>query len=81
MERCGWCLCNEKMVKYHDEEWGVPVHDDRKQFEYLMMKVMQCGLNWNMMIQKRDIIKGCGRILSRAPVHNHGRNDYITVIH
>ena len=44
MERCGWCLCNKKMVKYHDEEWGVPVHDDRKQFEYLMMKVMQCGL-------------------------------------
>ena len=33
MERCGWCLCNKKMVKYHDEEWGVPVHDDRKQFE------------------------------------------------
>ena len=54
MERCGWCLCNEKMVKYHDEEWGVPVHDDRKQFEYLMMEAMQCGLNWNMMIQKRE---------------------------
>ncbi len=30
MERCDWCLCNEKMIKYHDEEWGVPVHDDRK---------------------------------------------------
>ena len=44
MERCGWCLCNEKMIKYHDEEWGVPVRDDRKQFEYLMMEVMQCGL-------------------------------------
>ena len=40
MERCGWCLCNEKMVKYHDEEWGVPVHDDRKQFEYLMMEAI-----------------------------------------
>lgn len=59
MERCGWCLCNEKMVKYHDEEWGVPVHDDRKQFEYLMMEAMQCGLNWNMMIQKREIFREC----------------------
>ena len=59
MERCGWCLCNEKMIKYHDEEWGVPVHDDRKQFEFLMMEVMQCGLNWNMMIQKREIFRGC----------------------
>ncbi len=43
-----WCLMNEKMKKYHDTEWGVPVHDDRKQFEFLMMEVMQCGLNWNM---------------------------------
>ena len=59
MERCGWCLCNEKMVKYHDEEWGVPVHDDRKQFEYLMMEAMQCGLNWNMMIQKREVFRTC----------------------
>ena len=59
MERCPWCMCNEKMIRYHDEEWGVPVHDDQKQFEFLMMEVMQCGLNWNMMIQKRDIFKSC----------------------
>ena len=52
MERCPWCMCNEKMIRYHDEEWGVPVHDDQKQFEFLMMEVMQCGLNWNMMIGK-----------------------------
>ena len=31
MERCSWCLCNEKMIKYRDEEWGVPLYDDRKQ--------------------------------------------------
>ena len=42
MERCPWCMCNEKMIRYHDEEWGVPVHDDQKQFEFLMMEVMQC---------------------------------------
>lgn len=59
MERCPWCLCNEKMIRYHDEEWGVPVHADRKQFEFLMMEVMQCGLNWNMMIQKREIFRKC----------------------
>ncbi len=59
MERCSWCLCNEKMIKYHDEEWGVPLYDDRKQFEFLMMEVMQCGLNWNMMIQKREIFRKC----------------------
>lgn len=59
MERCRWCLCNEKMIKYHDEEWGMPLHDDRKQFEFLMMEAMQCGLNWNMMIQKREIFRKC----------------------
>ena len=59
MERCPWCLGNEKMIRYHDVEWGVPVHDDRKQFEFLMMEVMQCGLNWNMMIQKREIFRSC----------------------
>ena len=59
MERCPWCLGNEKMIRYHDEEWGVPVHDDQKQFEFLMMEVMQCGLNWNMMIQKREIFRSC----------------------
>lgn len=47
------------MIKYHDEEWGVPLHDDRKQFEFLMMEAMQCGLNWNMMIQKREIFRKC----------------------
>lgn len=59
MERCNWCLSNDKMVKYHDEEWGIPLHDDGKQFEFLMMEVMQCGLNWNMMIQKREIFRQC----------------------
>ena len=59
MERCIWCLCNEKMIRYHDEEWGIPAYDDRKQFEYLMLEVMQCGLNWNMMIQKREIFREC----------------------
>lgn len=47
------------MISYHDEEWGVPLYDDQKQFEFLMMEVMQCGLNWNMMIQKREIFREC----------------------
>lgn len=59
MERCGWCMKNEKLRKYHDEEWGVPLHDDRKQFEFLMLEVMQAGLNWNMILQKREIFRRC----------------------
>jgi DNA-3-methyladenine glycosylase I len=59
LPRCPWCDLTEKMMRYHDEEWGVPVHDDRKQFEFLMLEVMQCGLNWNMMIEKREIFREC----------------------
>lgn len=59
IQRCTWCLCNDAMTKYHDEEWGIPLHDDVKQFEFLMMEVMQCGLNWNMMIVKRKIFRTC----------------------
>ena len=57
--RCGWCLINEPMIQYHDSEWGVPSHDDGKHFEFMLMEVMQCGLNWNMMIQKREIFRKC----------------------
>ena len=59
MNRCPWCLINELETKYHDEEWGVPVHDDGKQFEYLMMEVMQCGLSWDTVLKKREIFRAC----------------------
>ena len=59
MNRCPWCLMNEREMKYHDEEWGVPVHDDRKQFEHLMMEVMQCGLSWDTVLKKREIFRAC----------------------
>lgn len=75
MERCPWCLENEKMIRYHDEEWGVPVHDDRKQFEFLMMEVMQCGLNWNMMIQKREIFRNCFDNFDFDKVADYGEAD------
>ena len=75
MERCSWCMCNEKMIRYHDEEWGVSVHDDRKQFEFLMMEVMQCGLNWNMMIQKREIFRNCFDNFSFDKVASYGEED------
>ena len=59
MNRCPWCLINELEIQYHDEEWGVPVHDDQKQFEYLMMEVMQCGLSWDTVLKKREIFRAC----------------------
>lgn len=58
-KRCPWCCDGGLNQKYHDEEWGIPLHDDRKQFEYLMMEVMQCGLNWTLMLKKREIFRQC----------------------
>ena len=57
--RCKWCLENELLLDYHDCEWGVPLHDDKKHFEYLTLEVMQCGLNWLMMLKKRNVIRDC----------------------
>jgi DNA-3-methyladenine glycosylase I len=63
------------MIRYHDEEWGVPVHDDKKQFEFLMMEVMQCGLNWNMMIEKREIFRECFADFDYDRVAEFGEED------
>lgn len=59
MPYCNWDLTSPVNQRYHDEEWGVPLHDDYKQFEFLMMEVMQCGLNWDMMMKKREIFRAC----------------------
>ena len=54
MARCEWGEYEENK-KYHDEEWGIPLHDDRGQFEFLMMEVMQCGLSWGL-IRKNNFV-------------------------
>lgn len=59
MKRCAWCCDHGIVQKYHDEEWGIPLHDDRKHFEFLAMEVMQCGLNWTMMLKKRELFRTC----------------------
>ncbi len=54
-KRCEWCLSgNELYVQYHDEEWGVPVHDDRRQFEFLTLESAQAGLSWATVLNKRE---------------------------
>ncbi|NQW24095.1 MAG: DNA-3-methyladenine glycosylase I [SAR202 cluster bacterium] len=53
MNRCDWAA-NELMITYHDEEWGVPLHDDRRLFEFLILEGAQAGLSWNTILQKRD---------------------------
>jgi DNA-3-methyladenine glycosylase I len=52
--RCGWCGTDPLYVAYHDEEWGVPVHDDRVLFEFLILEGAQAGLSWLTILRKRE---------------------------
>ncbi len=52
--RCAWPTDNPLMIKYHDKEWGVPVHNDRKLFEFLLLEGFQAGLSWNTILKKRE---------------------------
>jgi len=52
--RCPWTGDFAPMIQYHDEEWGVPLHDDRKLFEYMVLDAFQAGLSWRTMIAKRE---------------------------
>ncbi|MFH1589359.1 MAG: DNA-3-methyladenine glycosylase I [archaeon] len=54
MKKCNWCLGNELMEKYHDEEWGVPLHDDQKLFEFIILEGAQAGLSWQTILNKRE---------------------------
>jgi DNA-3-methyladenine glycosylase I len=51
--RCGWAK-GERYIQYHDEEWGVPVHDDRTLFEFLILEGAQAGLSWRTILNKRE---------------------------
>ena len=52
--RCGWCMKFDQYIKYHDEEWGLPVHDDRTHFEFLILEGAQAGLSWSTILKKRE---------------------------
>ncbi len=54
MKRCHWVTTGQDYIDYHDKEWGVPVHDDRIHFEFLVLESAQAGLSWLMILRKRD---------------------------
>ncbi len=52
--RCGWSQGSELMINYHDTEWGLPLHNDRKLFEFLVLDCFQAGLSWEIVLKKRE---------------------------
>ena len=57
MKRCKWTGNDPLLIEYHDKEWGVPLFDDDRQFEFLSLEVMQCGLSWMTVLRKRDVMR------------------------
>ena len=53
-QRCEWCLKDDLYINYHDKEWGLPVHDDRILFEFLILEGVQAGLSWHTVLKKRE---------------------------
>ncbi|MGH8509395.1 MAG: DNA-3-methyladenine glycosylase I [Gammaproteobacteria bacterium] len=53
-ERCPWALSDDLYIRYHDTEWGVPVHEDRRLFEFLVLEGAQAGLSWLTVLRKRE---------------------------
>ena len=54
VNRCKWCLSSHLYIKYHDTEWGVPVYNDTKIFEFLLLETFQAGLSWITILTKRE---------------------------
>ena len=69
--RCGWAR-NELAIRYHDEEWGVPVHDDRQWFEFITLEGAQAGLSWDTILRKRDAYRRAFREFDPARVAKFG---------
>ena len=68
MQRCSWAEGDPLMLVYHDREWGVPVHDDRLLFEFLVLEGAQAGLSWMTILQKRDAYRKAFKSFDAARV-------------
>lgn len=58
LKRCSWCNLNNKLyIKYHDLEWGIPIHNDKKLLELLILELFQAGLSWEIILNKREAFR------------------------
>ncbi len=74
-KRCPWCLGSPAYVRYHDTEWGVPVHDDRTLFEFLILEGAQAGLSWSTILAKRENYRRAFAGFDAARIARYGARD------
>ncbi|MEK6945418.1 MAG: DNA-3-methyladenine glycosylase I [Nanoarchaeota archaeon] len=75
MKRCEWPGQNELMIDYHDKEWGVPLHDDRKLFEFLVLDAFQAGLSWEIVLKKRKGFENAFDNFNPVKIARYGEKD------
>ncbi|WP_129596903.1 DNA-3-methyladenine glycosylase I [Anaerophilus nitritogenes] len=80
MKRCSWCKNDKIYIKYHDEEWGVPVFDDNKHFEFLILESAQAGLNWLTILKKRENYKKAYENFNPVTVANFNNKKFEELI-
>jgi len=74
MKRCDW-VYDDIHIKYHDTEWGVPLHNDRKLFEFLVLDSMQSGLSWKIILNKRNSFRKAFHNFDPKKISNYSEND------
>jgi DNA-3-methyladenine glycosylase I len=77
--RCGWAR-NDLAIRYHDEEWGVPVHDDRRWFEFVTLEGAQAGLSWDTILRQREAYRSAFREFDPVRVAKFGDRDVTRVL-
>ena len=79
-KRCPWARINSLQAAYHDREWGVPVHDDRRLFEFLLLEGAQAGLSWNTILMKRENYRKAFAGFDPRRVARFGRRQRIALL-
>ena len=75
-KRCEWVGQNSLMIKYHDKEWGVPQHNDRILFEYLLLDTFQAGLSWSIILNKRKNFKKAFSNFNIRKISKYTKKDF-----
>lgn len=79
-QRCPWCEKDELYLRYHDGEWGVPVHDDRLLFEFLVLEGAQAGLSWHTILKKREGYRRAFGGFDPEAVARYGEADFARLL-
>jgi DNA-3-methyladenine glycosylase I len=78
--RCKWCLGDDLYIRYHDKEWGVPLHNDQKLFEFLTLEGAQAGLSWLTILKRRTGYRTAFADFDIHTVANFSEDDYTTLL-